>query len=82
MPPSTTCSSNERNTLNNNELIELLENEDFPSVRDTHKGKVYGLRRLIIIVLPNGQEVQGMVYGNNSGEYCRSLDDFNDFEVA
>lgn len=68
--------------MNKKELIELLENEDFPSVRDTYKCKVYSLRRLIVIVLPNGQELQGMMYGNNSGEYCRALDDFNDFEPA
>ena len=82
MLPSATCSSNERNTLNKKELIELLENEDFPSIRNTYTGRVYGLRRLIVIMLPNGQEVQGMMYGNNSGEYCRSLDDFNDFVIA
>ena len=77
---SSVSSIYEITTLNKKELIELLESEDFPSVRDTYKDKVYSLRRLIVIVLPNGQELQSMMYGNNSGEYCRALDDFNDFE--
>lgn len=71
-----------RYTVNKHELIELFKNNDIPNVCDTHTGSIYNLKRMIVIVLPDGKEVQGMIYSNDCGIYCRSLEDFKDFDVV
>lgn len=68
--------------MNKHELIELFKNNDLPDVCDTHTGCIYDLERMIVIVLPDGKEVQGIIYSNNGGVYCRSLEDFKDFDAV